>query len=146
MGCYHNKINTISKCTNEWTILLDSDNIYNKNSIDTIYNIKAWNDDTIYAPSWAITFPSEPSKMLNYTQYNNKFITKHVYLDKFNDGIFQCLINTCNYFLPVKKFNMCMSNIQHNYKREVIDSLDSAVLFTDWLFNNNNIFVLESLH
>jgi hypothetical protein len=146
MGCYHNKINTVLKCTNDWAILLDSDNIYNKKSIDTIYSIKEWNNDTIYAPSWAITFPKEPSKMLNYTKYNNKFITKQVYLNEFNDNIFQCLINTCNYFLPVKKFNECMINIQNNYRRDVIDSLDSAVLFTDWLFNKNNIFVLESLH
>jgi hypothetical protein len=84
--------------------------------------------------------------MLNYTKYNNSFITKQVYLNAFDDNIFQCLINTCNYFLPVKKFNECMINIQNNYKREVIDALDSAVLFTDWLFNNNNIFVLESLY
>ena len=146
MGCYHNKIKTISKCTNDWAILLDSDNIYNKKAIDTIYSIKEWKEDTIYTPSWAMTFPNEPSKMLNYTKYNNTFITKQIYLNTFNDNVFQCLINTCNYFLPVKKFNECMINIQKNYRREVIDSLDSAVLFTDWLFNNNNIFVLESLH
>jgi hypothetical protein len=35
---------------------------------------------------------------------------------------------------------------QYNYKREIIDALDSAVLFTDWLLDNNNIFVVESLH
>jgi glycosyltransferase involved in cell wall biosynthesis len=31
LGCYHNKINTVSKCKNDWCILLDSDNIYDKN-------------------------------------------------------------------------------------------------------------------
>jgi len=146
IGCYHNKINTISKCTNDWAILLDSDNIYNTTSIDKIYSIKEWKEDTIYAPSWAITFPTVVSPMLNYTKYNNTYITKQVYINDFNDNNFQCLINTCNYFLPVKQFNACMVHIQNNYKREIIDSLDSAVLFTDWLFNNHHIFVLESLH
>ena len=39
-----------------------------------------------------------------------------------------------------------MNKLQFLYKREIIDSLDSAVLFTDWLCNNNNIYVVENLH
>uniref|UniRef100_A0A6C0DJ42 Glycosyltransferase 2-like domain-containing protein n=1 Tax=viral metagenome TaxID=1070528 RepID=A0A6C0DJ42_9ZZZZ len=145
MGCYHNKINTVLKCSNDWTILLDSDNIYDKSCIDTIYGIPNWDKNTIYIPSWAVTFPGTPSPMLNYTKFNNQFISKSLYINEFNETMFQCLINTCNYFLPVKNFIQCMDCVQHDYKREVIDSLDSAVLFTDWLLSNN-IFVVESLH
>jgi hypothetical protein len=133
LGCYHNKINTVSKCTNEWTILLDSDNIYSKTSIDILYSINNWDDKTIYAPSWAITFPNTPSIMLNYTKYNNQYITKRQYINNFNDNIFQCLINTCNCFLPVKNFMNTMNKLQFLYKREIIDSVDSAVLFTELL-------------
>lgn len=39
-----------------------------------------------------------------------------------------------------------MNGLQFSYKREIIDSLDSAVLFTDWLYNNNNIYVVQNLH
>jgi hypothetical protein len=145
LGCYHNKINTVSKCSNDWAILLDSDNIYDKTCIDTIYGIPNWDKNTIYSPSWAVTFPGTPSLILNYTKFNNQFISKSLYVNEFNDSTFQCLINTCNYFLPVKNFIQCMDCVQHDYKREVIDSLDSAVLFTDWLLSNN-IFVVESLH
>lgn len=144
LGCYHNKINAVSKCTNEWAILLDSDNIYFKTCIDILYSINIWNENTIYVPSWAVTFPNSPSPMLNYTKYNNQYITKSLYISNFNEPIFQCLINTCNYFLPVKNF--IMNTLQFTYKREIIDSLDSAVLFTDWLCNNNNIYVVENLH
>lgn len=144
LGCYHNKINAISKCTNEWAILLDSDNIYFKTCIDILYSINIWNENTIYVPSWAVTFPNSPSPMLNYTKYNNQYITKSLYISDFNEPIFQCLINTCNYFLPVKNF--IMNTLQFTYKREIIDSLDSAVLFTDWLCNNNNIYVVANLH
>jgi len=146
LGCYHNKVNTVSKCTNDWAILLDSDNIYDKNCIDTLYNIPKWDKNTIYTPSWGITFPGDPSHMLNFSKYNNQFITKTMYLNNFNDHNFKCLMNICNYFLPVKNFINYMKVIQYNYKREIIDALDSAVLFTDWLLNNNNIFVVESLH
>jgi hypothetical protein len=144
IGCYHNKINAVSKCTNDWAILLDSDNIYDSKCIDAIYSF-GWNENTIYTPSYAITFPGYPSENMNYKKYSNSFITKQVYLNDFKNKTFQCLINTCNYFLPVKKFMNCMGTIQHTYKREIIDSLDSAVLFTDWLCNNNNIFVIDSL-
>ena len=146
LGCYHNKINTVLKCSNDWAILLDSDNIYDKKCIDTLYNIPNWDKNTIYTPSWGITFPNHPSPMLNYSKYNNQFITKNLYINDFNDYNFKCLMNNCNYFLPVKNFINCMNDIQHNYKREIIDALDSAVLFTDWLLDNNNIFVVESLH
>lgn len=145
LGCYHNKINTVLKCSNDWAILLDSDNIYDKTCIDTIYEIPNWDKNTIYLPSWAVTFPGTPSPMLNYTKFNNQFISKSLYVNEFNEPIFQCLINTCNYFLPVKNFIKCMDCVQHDYNREVIDSLDSAVLFSDWLVNNN-IFVVDSLH
>jgi len=150
LGCYHNKINAINKCTNDWAILLDSDNIYDKNSIDAIYKITKWDENTIYAPSNAITFKNTindtiPSPNLNYSNYSNQFITKTFYLNEFNNIKFQCLINNCNYFLNVKKFIKCMNQTQQDYKREIIDCLDSAVLFTDWLSDDKNIFIVDSL-
>lgn len=144
LGCYHNKINSVSKCSCDWAILLDSDNIYDKNSIDAIFQIPFWDMTTIYCPSWAITFPGNPSPMLDYRNYPN-IISKQVYLDNFYNDNFQCLINTCNYFLPVNNFYNCMKDIQQSYDRKYIDSLDSAVLFTDWLSNSNIFKVVDLL-
>jgi len=53
------------------------------------------------------------------------------------------LINTCNYFLPTKQYLDVMN--KYNYVRETIDCFDSAVLFTDWLCNNNEVFVVDGL-
>lgn len=143
LGCYHNKLNTVSKCTNEWTILLDSDNIIDTKYIDTLFNIDEWNINTIYAPMWAHTFPGEISPNLNYSKFQNQIFNKNNYLNNFNDIVFKCLINTCNYFLPVRPY----LNIMHKYTydRNIIDCLDSAVLFTDWLCDNNNVFVVKNL-
>lgn len=145
IGCYHNKIKTVGFCTNEWTLLLDSDNIMDKKFIDTLYEISHWDDGLIYAPSWAMTDKVNYAPNLDYRIYSNVKITPDIYLNEFNNCVFQCLINTCNYFLPVKQYTECMKTLQLSYKREVIDCLDSAVLFTDWLCFNKNIFIVEDL-
>jgi glycosyltransferase involved in cell wall biosynthesis len=143
LGCYHNKLKSISYCSNDWAILLDSDNIYDTKCLDILFNIKNWETDTIYAPMWAKTFPGDIAPNLNYSKYKNIIIDKNIYLHEFNDNHFQCLINTCNYFLPVKPYIGCMS--LYNYNRTFIDSLDSAVLFTDWLYHKNKIYVVDDL-
>ncbi len=146
LGCFKNKILSVSKCKNNWTILLDSDNIIDKNYIDILFNIDNWNENLIYAPSWAITFPNEPSPNLDYRIYNNKLIDKNFYINNFNNVFFQSLINTCNYFINTTKYIKCMNNIINLYKRDEMDCVDSAVLFTEWLLDGNNIFVVENLH
>lgn len=143
LGCYHNKLHTLTKCNYEWVILLDSDNIINKEYIDVLYNIETWDNTTIYSPVWAKTFPGEISPNLNYSKFKNCYIDHTNYLNYFNDTIFRSLINTCNYFLPVNPYLQVMK--QYLYKRDIIDSLDSAVLFTDWLCGKNKVFVVENL-
>jgi glycosyltransferase involved in cell wall biosynthesis len=145
LGCYLNKIESISKCTNEWAILLDSDNVIESDYIDTLYNIPEWKNDTIYHPCWAKTFPREPSPNLDYRIWSNTQITHSFYLNNFNNNKFQCLINNCNYFVPVKAFTNCMNAHKNNYVREQIDALDSAVLFTEWLTSGNTIYVVDNL-
>ena len=66
-------------------------------------------------------------------------------MDNFYNDNFQCLINNCNYFLPVNNFYNCMKDIQQSYDRKYIDSLDSSVLFTDWLSNSNIFKVVDLL-
>jgi len=145
LGCYHNKINTVSKCSNDWAILLDSDNVYDKKCIDTLYNIPNWNENTIYHPCWAKTFPSEPSIFLDFRCFSNTTITKRFYLDNFNNNNFQCLINNCNYFLPTKSFINCVNDPKSIFEREKMDVLDSAVLFTNWLCNNKYFVIISDL-
>lgn len=150
IGCYHNKLYTLSKCSNEWACLIDSDNIINKNYIDILYLFNNWNDNLIYAPMWAKTFKDNlqhvNSPGLNYSQFKNQYIDSKKYIELFesNNNInFKCLINTCNYFLPVKKYINIMK--KYNYVRYKIDCLDSNVLFSDWILNNNKVYIVENL-
>jgi glycosyltransferase involved in cell wall biosynthesis len=144
IGCYHNKLNAISKCSNQWAILLDSDNVISKEFIDKLYEVPEWYITTIYAPSYAYTFPQGPSELLNYTAYGNTFITPEIYINNvLTNTNFMCLINNCNYFLPVQEYINCMNSFSYN--RWDIDSQDSAVLFTDWLYKNNTVFIVKDL-
>jgi hypothetical protein len=149
IGCYHNKLNTLSKCTNSWACIIDSDNIIDKSFIDKIYSLNNWDTNTIYAPMWANTFGEFPSQdsspNLNYSQFNNQYIDSKKYIEIFNSGnqIFKCLINTCNYFVPVIEYLSTMKN--YHYKRYKIDCLDSCVLFSDWICHGNVVLVVENL-
>lgn len=143
IGCYHNKIKSVSLCTQNWVILFDSDNILNKNYIDCLYTQYPWNDMTIYAPCNAITFPGTPSSNLNYNTYSGRYITRQTYLHDFNSVVFKCLINNCNYFVSRKNFIECHSHLEYN--RNLIDSLDSAVLFTDWLCYGGQVKVVHGM-
>ena len=145
MGCYHNKIISVSKCSNDWCILLDSDNYIDKVYLDRVYNISKWDKNTIYAPDRPITFPGTPSKVMDYRIYSNTYITNELFISDFNKNVFQCLINTCNYFIPCKEYVSCMKKGFDTYNRDIIDCLDSAVLFTDWLLCKNRILIVDNL-
>lgn len=143
LGCYHNKLNSMSKCTNDWALLLDSDNVVDTKFLDTLYKITGWNKKLIYTPMWAYTFPDYVSPHLNFTEYKNLMIGPKEFLQYVSKRNFKCLINDCNYFAPVKPYIECMS--KYKYDRKIIDSLDAAILFTDWLYNGNHVYVVENL-
>jgi len=144
LGAYGNKINTISKCKNEWAILLDSDNILSPQYINILYDITEWNKNTIYGAMIAETFPGEPSQYLNFTEYLNLPLTKELYIERaYTHPRFQCLMNDCNYFVPVKEFLICMES--ETYDRTKIGAVDALVMLTDWLCKNNKFHVVDKL-
>src|SRR3990167_1863817 len=53
--CYRNKAIALSRATNDWCCLWDSDNIFDKLYIDRLENLwqAGLNEKTIYTPSWA---------------------------------------------------------------------------------------------
>jgi hypothetical protein len=144
-GAYHNKIETLSQCTNKWAILLDSDNILSSSYIDKLFEIPQWDNSIIYAPSNAVTFPGNPDPNLNFCIYENTIITRKVYINEFENDIFRCLLNNCNYFLPVEAFLSCMKPVQYLYDRTTMEAHDGVVLFTDWIHNNNTVIVVKDL-
>lgn len=145
LGCYHNKIKTVSYCKNDWTILLDSDNIIQKNYIDQLFNIKDWDNSVIYCPEISKTFPGEQSPFLIYSEFKDTTIDLNYAFENKNNQNFKVLTNTCNYFLPVKRFLQVMDPLKNNFNRDTMDCLDSAIIFKDWLISGNTFFVVNKL-
>lgn len=143
LGCYHNKIETLRKCSNKWAILLDSDNIIDKHYLDVLFDLKEWNDDTIYAPIWAYTFPGEHSKLMNYSFLKGVTIDKKYAVNNMHILPFKIFLNTGNYILPVKKYLNCMD--QFHYDRKIIEATDVAVANGNWLYYDNKIKVVDNL-
>ena len=50
VGAFRNKYLSISRSSNEWVYLLDSDNIFPESSLSVLNNIKELNPDVYYSP------------------------------------------------------------------------------------------------
>ena len=66
--CYRNKMTSVSFATNEWVVLLDSDNKIDQSYLDIIFDLH-WERNCSYMPSFAA-----PS--FNYNQFAGNIITK----------------------------------------------------------------------
>lgn len=56
-GCYINKAIAASHTKNDWVILLDADNFFDKEYVDAIYNLPEWKQHTIYCPESGMSLP-----------------------------------------------------------------------------------------
>lgn len=92
IGMSRNKTQSIRYSDNPWCIIFDSDNIIDFNYIDQLYKIPHWNEDTIYSPSGAL-----PN--FDYSKYSGQEITKDNAKEFIGQREFDCLMNTCNYFV-----------------------------------------------
>jgi glycosyltransferase involved in cell wall biosynthesis len=94
LGAFLNKYECVKKASNEWIILIDSDNI-----IDIGYLEKlpaSPKKSSLYLPDHAIC----KSQYLNYKEFSDKTIDIEEYkiMIKSQDPRIQCLLNTGNYF------------------------------------------------
>ena len=144
LGAYHNKLVTLSKCTNDWCILLDSDNCLNKNTIDILYSLDTWDKNIIYAPSWAKTFPGDVSQNLDYRIYKNKTIDKTFVLNNFYLLKVECLLNNGNYFFNRINYLECTKKYSNMFDRSLIGGLDALLVSCLWIKENNKIFIVEN--
>ena len=134
LGVYKNKIHAVKQAKNDWLILLDSDNTITNEYLDTIFLIKEWKSDTIYAPAFG--WP-----LINNTGISNKTYTI--------DGIKTLLIhqskeikqflNLGNFFINKNEFYNSVKNYTH------INPSASDVIFTNylWLSQNKKINILD---
>lgn len=54
LDCYANKRAAVERCSNEWVILFDSDNVLGKDYLDQLYSIEKWDSNVVYCPDYAM--------------------------------------------------------------------------------------------
>ena len=122
--CYYNKYTAVSLATNEWVILLDSDNVINKSYIDCLFEIKKWDNDTSYMPSWAMP-------LFDYRAYNGLRFTKENIASYIDKHMVSTCLNCANYFVNREEY---MSAFDPNVNPHTADSI-----FINYnLLNNGN--------
>lgn len=133
MDCYKNKRQAVELCTNEWVILLDSDNIINKDYLDRIYEAWKWDEDTIYTPSWAMPH-------FDFRAYSGHLYSKETIQSIINKPMGETMLNAANYFVNRNQYLKVWEN--------GVDPVTSDSIFHcyNWLKNGNKIMVVPNLH
>lgn len=91
IDCYRNKRRAVSLSSNEWLILLDSDNIIDQSYIDTVFT-HVWTPKTIFQPEYA-----RPS--FDFRQYAGQTFNKKNVHKMIDHGNFATMLNAMNYFV-----------------------------------------------
>ena len=90
LGCYHNKRRAVELASNEWVVLLDSDNVIDSSYLNAIDFAK--NPKELYAPDFA-------RPHFDYRHFGGAKITWQNVKEYSQQKRFDCLINTCNFLV-----------------------------------------------
>lgn len=131
IDCYANKAKAVSLATNEYVILMDSDNTITKDYISKIYG-QMWMEDTILAPVMA--FP-----IFDYRLFSGLYINRQNVSEFMELPMFATALNTCNYFFHRDTYLKCFD--------PTIDphSSDSIFMNLQWLKNEGRIYFVPEL-
>lgn len=134
LDCYRNKRQAVELATNEWVLLLDSDNIFSPEFIEVLFSQQKWNTKWAYAPEWA-------RPHFNFTQISRTALSKNnisTYLDK---GSCSTMLNAMNYLVNRDEF-LRVWGLSGN-----VDPVTSDSLFQNynWLKGGNSIYVVPGL-
>jgi len=130
LGVYANKRRAVSLAENEYCILFDSDNVITKDYIDAIYRTE-WNHKTILAPDLAWPhFDYTHFAGINFSKLN---VAKYANLPRFD-----CLANTCNYFVHRDSYLSV-------WQPADVDGEDSIYFFYLWLLSGNDVYCVSNM-
>lgn len=134
LDCYRNKREAISKATNEWVIILDSDNIITKEYIDRIEDLcmAGLNPKTVYQPSFA-------KPHFNFTSHEGLLVDRHNVARHMNEPMFSTMLNAMNYFVNRDEYLKVWDGS--------LDPVTSDSIFQNynWLKSGNSIYVVPGL-
>lgn len=130
--CYYNKRQAVKRASNEWVALLDSDNIFGRDFIDSIFSQKPWNQSWAYAPEFA-------RPHFNFTEISGTAISKNNIASVLPNGNCSTMLNAMNYFVNRDEYLRVWD--------ASTDPVTSDSLFHNynWLKGGNTIYVTPGL-
>jgi len=141
LGPYRNKCTAVKKCSNDWVILLDSDNVIDNNYIETIQTLDK-EDNILYVSE---TLYREGKKGIGwcYKDFNKLIIDKENIKEYIDLEYFEAFLNTGNHFFNRARYLQVVGS----KKREVDLSINDAIYFSYlWLLNGNKMKVVPDLY
>lgn len=118
LGPFLNKLKVCNYSSNEYIVLMDSDNFADENYFITLRNYIHKNIDS-FSKNFVLS-PSFAKPNFNYKHFENHIITKQNLNEYKNLHNFACMLNTGNYFLT----KSCINNIIPN--PEIVNFSHSA--------------------
>jgi glycosyltransferase involved in cell wall biosynthesis len=131
LGCYRNKREAISKASNEFVIIFDSDNIITTDYIDKVFE-QQWSKDTILAPDFA-------KPHFDYTAFSGVTISKENIKEEMLVKNFTAMINTMNYFVNRDEYLRVWEDRSEPW------TADTALQNYNWLKAGNKIHVVKGM-
>lgn len=133
-GVLPTKIQAVNLCSNDWVILLDSDNTLNYSYLNSIFKIKDWDANFIYSASFA--FP-----LLNFKQFSGKNLDFDLVKDTFvHNSRISLFMNDGNFFFNKKRF----IDLVDKYKFFNVSAADIIFINYLWLSNGGIIKILPN--
>lgn len=132
VGMSRNKMMSVSKAKNEFCIVFDSDNKINSQYLAVIYSIKDWSPKTIYMPDFA-------RPRFDYREFAGLTIDKSNIKKYIDHPLFDCLLNTCNYFVNKKRY---LSTYEYNSQMKASDTVYFNYL---WLKSGGKFYIVPEL-
>lgn len=130
LGMSRNKASAIELASNDWCIILDSDNVIDKSYIDAIpFHL---NNLIIYAPAYA-------RPQFDYRQYQNHTFTKDNTPGLIANSVVEMMLNTCNYLVNRDEY---LKVYQHNPEMKGTDTIWFNYL---WLKSGRSIHVTKGM-
>lgn len=141
LDCYLNKHKAVSLATNEWVLLIDSDNVFSKEFIDILFKEKEecyggdkWDEDVIYQPSFA-------KPHFDFTAFEGRYIDAENVASFMMQHQFQTMLNASNNFFNRNEWLKVFDSS--------VDPVTSDSIFHNfnWLYNTDKfIYVVPGLH
>lgn len=130
--CFRNKMTSVAYATNDWCVLLDSDNVIGIDYLDKIFAIEKWDSETIYTPDFA-----EPN--FNFTAFSGMAFIKENIAEFIDKPMFETMLNAANYFINKSEWLRVWDGS--------VDPVTSDSIYTvyNWLLAGNVIEVVDGL-